>query len=59
MVWLSNGVLVLSDVLLRKSYDDFIEIPLREEEKVIFTLGKFRDLERELKLDLWLSHSPG
>ncbi|XP_028403479.1 serine decarboxylase 2-like isoform X2 [Dendronephthya gigantea] len=54
-----HSVLVLWDLLSRKSYNDLVEIVVREEAMVTFSLGKFRDLERDLKLDLWLLHSPG
>ena len=54
-----NSVLAMWDLLSRKSYDDFKEMAMRGEQMVKFSLKMLEELQKELLLDLWLSHSPG
>ncbi|CAB3981229.1 histidine decarboxylase [Paramuricea clavata] len=54
-----HGVLVMWDLLSKKSYQDFTEIAARGHEMVVFLLSNLRKLEKELRVDLWLSNSPG
>ncbi len=54
-----HSVLVLWDLLSKKSYDDFKEIAVHGAEMVAFSLKKFQDLQKELSFDLWLSHTLG
>ena len=54
-----HSVLVLWDLLSKKSYDDFIEIAVHGVEMVAFSMNKFQELQEELSFDLWLSHMPG
>ena len=54
-----HSVLVIWDLLSKKSYDDFKELTVRGERMVAFSLNKLTELQKELSLDLWLSHTPG
>jgi histidine decarboxylase len=53
------SVLVMWDLLSKKSYDDFKEIAVSGVQMVAFSLKKLQELQKELSLDLWLSHTPG
>ena len=54
-----HGVLVMWELFSNKSYRDFTEIAAREDQVVMFLLGSLQKLEKELCVDLWLSHTPG
>ena len=54
-----HSVLVMWDLLSKKSYDDFKEMAARGSKMVTFSLKKLEELQKELPLDLWLSHTPG
>ncbi len=50
-----HSVLVLWDLLSKKSYDDFKEIAVHGVEMVAFSMNKFQELQKELSFDLWLT----
>ena len=54
-----HSVLVIWDLLSRKSYDDFKDLTVRGEQMVVFSFNKLAELQKELSLNLWLSHTPG
>ncbi|CAB4027219.1 histidine decarboxylase [Paramuricea clavata] len=54
-----HSVLVMWDLLSKKSYDDFKEIAVSGVQMLAFSLKKLQELQKELSLDLWLSHAPG
>jgi hypothetical protein len=47
------------DLLSKKSYDDFKEIAVDGVQMVAFSLVMLQELQEELSLDLWVSHTPG
>ncbi|CAB4015229.1 histidine decarboxylase [Paramuricea clavata] len=54
-----HSVLVMWELFSNKSYRDFAEIAAREDQVVIFLLSSLQELEKELRVDLWISHTPG
>ncbi|CAB4024733.1 Hypothetical predicted protein, partial [Paramuricea clavata] len=54
-----HGVLVMWELFSNKSYRDFAEIAAREDQLVMFLRSSLQELEKELRVDLWLSHTPG
>ena len=54
-----HGVMILWDLLSRKSHRDLTQEAVKGEKIAKFTLKKFQDLEKSLEQDLWLSRSPG
>ena len=54
-----HSVLVMWDLLSKKSYDDFKEIAVDGVQMVAFSLEMLQELQEELSIDLWVSHTPG
>ena len=54
-----HSVLVMWDLLSKKSYGDFKDTAVRGVEMVAFSMMKLRELQNELPVALWLSHTPG
>ena len=54
-----HSVLVMWDLLSKKSYGDFKDMAVRGVEMVAFSMMKLRELQNELPVALWLSHTPG
>ena len=54
-----HSVLLMWDLLSKKSYDDFKDMAVLGVEMVAFSMMKLRELQKELSFDLWLSHTPG
>ena len=54
-----HSVLVIWDLLSRKSYDDFKDLTVHGEQMVEFAFNKLAELQKELSMNLWLSHTPG
>ena len=54
-----HSVLLMWDLLSKKSYDDFKVMAVGGVEMVAFSMMKLQELQNELPVDLWLSHTPG
>ena len=54
-----HSVLVIWDLLSKKSYDDFKEMAVDGVQMVAFSLKMLQELQKELSIDLWVSHTPG
>ena len=54
-----HSILVMWDLLSKKSYEHFKEMAVSAEQMVEFSLKELEELQRQLPFDLWLSHTQG